>query len=61
MVPDLAGWGRPFPGRFWNLRCPRAVGAVDGGVLHRTEEWDVGSGETCSFPTKWMSADGSLC
>jgi hypothetical protein len=23
-----------------------------------TEEWDVGPGETSSFPTKWMSADG---
>jgi CubicO group peptidase (beta-lactamase class C family) len=23
-----------------------------------TEEWDVGPGETCSLPTKWMSADG---
>ena len=24
-----------------------------------TEAWDVGPGETCSFPTKWMSADGN--
>lgn len=24
-----------------------------------TREWDVGPGETCSFPTKWMSADGT--
>jgi hypothetical protein len=23
-----------------------------------TEGWDVGPGETCSVPTKWMSADG---
>jgi len=23
-----------------------------------TEDWDVGPGETCSFPTKWMSGDG---
>jgi hypothetical protein len=23
-----------------------------------TEKWDVGPGETSSFPTKWMSADG---
>jgi CubicO group peptidase (beta-lactamase class C family) len=23
-----------------------------------TSDWDVGPGETCSFPTKWMSADG---
>ena len=23
-----------------------------------TEAWDVGTGETSSFPTRWMSADG---
>jgi len=23
-----------------------------------TDAWDVGPGETSSFPTKWMSADG---
>ena len=23
-----------------------------------TEDWDTGPGETASFPTKWMSADG---
>jgi CubicO group peptidase (beta-lactamase class C family) len=23
-----------------------------------TDIWDIGPGETCSFPTKWMSADG---
>jgi hypothetical protein len=23
-----------------------------------TDHWDIGPGETCSFPTKWMSADG---
>jgi CubicO group peptidase (beta-lactamase class C family) len=23
-----------------------------------TQQWDVGPGETCSLPTKWMSADG---
>ncbi|HEX2477109.1 MAG TPA: hypothetical protein VHK01_20305, partial [Lacipirellulaceae bacterium] len=23
-----------------------------------TDSWDVGPGETCSFPIKWMSADG---
>ena len=27
-------------------------------MAYFTEEWDVGSGETCSLPTKWMSADG---
>ena len=23
-----------------------------------TEQWDVGPGDSASFPTKWMSADG---
>ncbi len=26
-----------------------------------TEKWDVGPGETSSFPTKWMSKDGRTC
>jgi CubicO group peptidase (beta-lactamase class C family) len=26
--------------------------------VYFTEKWDVGPGETASFPTKWMSADG---
>jgi hypothetical protein len=26
-------------------------------VFH-TDQWDTGPGETCSFPTRWMSADG---
>ena len=24
----------------------------------RVDKWDVDAGESCSFPTKWMSADG---
>lgn len=30
-------------------------------TVYSTEEWDVGPGETNSFPTKWMSADGKTC
>jgi hypothetical protein len=26
--------------------------------VYFTEKWDIGPGETASFPTKWMSADG---
>jgi hypothetical protein len=26
-----------------------------------TKEWDVGPGETSSFPTKWMNKDGKIC
>jgi hypothetical protein len=25
-----------------------------------TNDWDVGPGETASFPTKWMTADGTV-
>jgi hypothetical protein len=27
-------------------------------TIYFTEDWDVGPGETGSFPVKWMSADG---
>lgn len=27
-------------------------------TVYYTRDWDVGPGETCSFPTKWMSPDG---
>ena len=30
-------------------------------TVYHTREWDVGPGETGSFPTKWMSADGRIC
>jgi CubicO group peptidase (beta-lactamase class C family) len=29
-------------------------------TVYHTEAWDVGPGETSSFPTKWMSADGTV-
>jgi CubicO group peptidase (beta-lactamase class C family) len=28
-------------------------------IVFSTDDWDVGPGESCSFPTKWMSADGT--
>jgi hypothetical protein len=30
-------------------------------TVYYTEQWDVGPGETSSFPTKWMSGDGKTC
>ena len=30
-------------------------------TVYYTQEWDVGPGETNSFPTKWMSDDGKVC
>jgi hypothetical protein len=29
--------------------------------VYYTDEWDIGPGETASFPPKWMSADGKTC
>ena len=28
-------------------------------AVYFSEAWDVGPGETASFPTKWMSTDGT--
>jgi len=30
-------------------------------TVYYTKDWDVGPGETSSFPTKWMSEDGKTC
>jgi hypothetical protein len=30
-------------------------------TVYYREEWDVGPGETSSFPAKWISADGRIC
>ena len=30
-------------------------------TVYCTQKWDVGPGETASFPTKWMSTDGMTC
>jgi hypothetical protein len=29
--------------------------------VYKTDQWDVGPGETGCFPTKWMSEDGKTC
>ncbi|KPJ58523.1 MAG: hypothetical protein AMS15_08185, partial [Planctomycetes bacterium DG_23] len=30
-------------------------------TVYSAEQWDVGPGETSSFPPKWMSTDGKIC
>ena len=30
-------------------------------TAYYTQDWDVGPGETSSFPTKWISTDGKTC
>ena len=50
---------------YWTLGNVDIVGIFDAPepwgpwtTAYFTERWDVGPGETCSLPTKWMSADG---
>lgn len=48
--------GPRFQGGFGIYDAPEPWGPWT--TVFFTEEWDVGPGETSSFPTKWMSADG---
>jgi CubicO group peptidase (beta-lactamase class C family) len=51
-----------------DMRFKGGLGIFDGAepwgpwtTVYYTEQWDVGPGETSSFPTKWMSRDGKTC
>jgi hypothetical protein len=51
-----------------DMRFKGGLGIFDGPepwgpwtTVYYTEQWDVGPGETSSFPTKWMSRDGKTC
>jgi hypothetical protein len=48
--------GPRFKGGFGVYEAPEPWGPWR--TVYYTAEWDVGPGETNSFPTKWMSADG---
>lgn len=48
--------GPRFQGGFGVYDAPEPWGPWT--TVYYTDEWDVGPGETSSFPTKWMSADG---
>jgi hypothetical protein len=48
--------GPRFQGGFAVYDAPEPWGPWT--TVFFTNEWDVGPGETSSFPTKWMSADG---
>ncbi len=52
----LPGGDARFRGGFGIYDAPEPWGPWT--TVFFTEEWDVGPGETCSFPTKWMSTDG---
>ena len=45
-----------FEGGFGVYDAPEPWGPWT--TVYFTEKWDVGPGDTSSFPTKWMSADG---
>jgi hypothetical protein len=52
----LPGSDARFKGGFGIYDAPEPWGPWT--TVYFTEEWDVGPGETSSFPTKWISADG---
>ncbi len=51
--------GPRFQGWFGVYDAPQPWGPWT--TAYYTQEWDVGPGETSSFPTKWISADGLTC
>jgi CubicO group peptidase (beta-lactamase class C family) len=51
--------GPRFQGGFGIYEAPEPWGPWH--TVFYTENWDVGPGETSSFPTKWMSQDGRTC
>jgi CubicO group peptidase (beta-lactamase class C family) len=51
--------GTRFQGGFGIYDAPQPWGPWT--TVFYTENWDVGPGETGSFPTKWISADGRTC
>jgi hypothetical protein len=51
--------GPRFQGGFGIYEAPEPWGPWR--TAFYTETWDVGPGETGSFPTKWMSPDGRTC
>lgn len=52
----LPGGDPRFRGGFGIYDAPEPWGPWT--TAYFAPEWDVGPGETCSLPTKWMSADG---
>jgi hypothetical protein len=56
MCQTLPGGDARFRGGFGIYDAPEPWGPWT--TAYFTDEWDVGPGETCSLPTKWMSPDG---
>jgi hypothetical protein len=57
VLPESTHTGGPrFQGGFGIYEAPQPWGPWR--TVYFANTWDVGPGETNSFPTKWMSADG---
>ena len=52
----ISGKDTRFRGGFGIYDAPEPWGPWT--TVFLTEQWDVGPGETCSLPTKWLSPDG---
>jgi hypothetical protein len=52
----LPGGDARFRGGFGIYDAPEPWGPWTSVFFN--EDWDVGPGETCSIPTKWISGDG---
>src|SRR5262249_54421286 len=52
----LPGTDARFGGGFGIYEAPEPWGPWT--TVYFAENWDVGPGETSSFPTRWMSLDG---
>jgi hypothetical protein len=64
-VQIIPSENRSFTGREGDVRFEGGFGIYDAPepwgpwtTAFHTEKWDVGPGETSSFPPKWMSSDG---
>ncbi|MFH1718562.1 MAG: serine hydrolase [Planctomycetota bacterium] len=51
--------GPRFQGGFGIYDAPQPWGPWT--TVYYAQDWDVGPGETSSFPTKWISDDGTTC
>jgi CubicO group peptidase (beta-lactamase class C family) len=56
LPPDEAGGGPRLEGGLGIYDAPEPWGPWT--TVYFTEHWDVGPGETASFPTKWINPDG---
>jgi len=55
----IPGGDTRFKGGFGIYDAPEPWGPWT--TVYYTREWDVGPGETCSLPVKWMSENGTIC